>query len=201
MSVTSGPPRRFIGVVPTDAESALVERLRQGDAAAFDALFEAYRPRVFRFLLHLSGDRGRAEDLTQDTFVKLARWARRLSPNTRVAAWLFTVARNLYVSDARLRAESRWDELGDHAEPVDPLPTPFERVAAQQMAERLAKALAVLPATYRAVVLLVAVEGFAIVEAAEILGVRPEAARQRLSRGRAMLEEALAGRPRRVIAR
>ncbi len=174
-----------------DAERALVARLRARDTAAFDEAYDRYRPRVFGFLLRLTQQRALAEDLLQETFLRLATKASGLAEDTRVQAWLFTVARNLFLSHRRwvLLDLDRIGALGKS--PAPPPPTPYERSAARETNERLERALARLPVKYREVMLLVAVEGLSPSEAAVIVDVKPEALRQRLRRAREMLADAL----------
>jgi RNA polymerase sigma factor (sigma-70 family) len=176
-----------------ETELALVRRLRVGDHAAFDAVFDEFHGRLFLFLARLSRRREVAEDLLEETWMRLVAHASRLRPDTRLSAWLFTVARNLFVSYCRSRLldESyRIDLIG-----LWPLaaaaPSPFETAAASELERRVEHALATLPSRYREVLLLVAIEGFTPAEAAVVCGVRPETLRQRLSRARAMLAEEL----------
>ena len=175
-----------------ESELALVGRLRAGDPGAFEAVYEAYRARLFSFLVRLSRRRDVAEDLLEETWLRVVTSARRLDPDTRLAPWLFTVARNLYWSYCRSRLLE--DELAAglfDVWPVAPPPSPFEEAAASELERRIEQALATLPARYREVLLLVANDEIGPAEAAAICGIRPEAMRQRLSRARAMLAEAL----------
>src|SRR5262245_19481207 len=89
--------------VRRDTELALVERLRQGDPGAFDEVYAAFNSRLFTFLVRLSRRREVAEDLLEETWLRLVKHARRLEPDTRLGPWLFTVARNLHVSFNRSR--------------------------------------------------------------------------------------------------
>src|SRR5262245_46462826 len=86
-----------------EIELALVAGLRQGDADAFDDVYRAFNTRLFTFLVRLSRRRDVAEDLLEETWLRLVKYARRLRPDTRLGPWLFTVARNLYVSFNRAR--------------------------------------------------------------------------------------------------
>src|SRR5512147_1350566 len=86
-----------------ERELQLVGRLRRGDPAAFDAVHEAFNGRLYNFLARLSNRRDVAEDLLEETWLRLVKHARRLRPDTRLAPWLFTVARNLYASYCRSR--------------------------------------------------------------------------------------------------
>lgn len=174
-----------------EGDRAIVAGLRRGEGAAFDAAYERYRARLWSFLARLARDRTLAEDLLQETWLRLARHATRLAEDTNLAAWLFTVARNLHTSwrrwsildGERLRA---WRILPRREED-----SPFDLASASQIERRLEAAVGALPPRYREVLLLCAVERLDPAEAARILGLSPEAARQRLSRARAMIDEAM----------
>ena len=179
-----------------DVEIALVERLRAGDPAAFDAIHAIFNARLFTFLLRLSRRRDVAEDLLEEMWLRLVKHAPRLRPDTRLAPWLFTVARHLHVSYVRSRV------LEDSASasvlalwPFSPLVnvacSPFEAAAASELHRRVERGLASLPATSREVLLLVAIGGLSHAEAADVCRVTQEALRQRLSRARAQLARAL----------
>lgn len=171
-------------------ERALVARLRAGDSGAFDEVYEWLRERVLRFLVRLAQRRDVADDLAQEVWLRLARTAPRLAPDTRLAAWLFTVARNLYISHWRAARVSE-QLAGDLLPPGAPPPSPFDDAAGSQASRSVERALAALPDAYREILLLCAVEGLAPREAATVLGITPEAARQRLARARAMIEATL----------
>ena len=180
-----------------DAELALVERLRGGDTTAFDAVYEAFHARIFTFLLRLSRRRDVAEDLLEETWLRLVKHARRLRPETRLGPWLFTVARHLHVSYVRSRILE--DSATESLMALWPFSiersSPFEAAAASELQRRIERALASMPATSREVLLLVAVAGLDHADAADVCGITPEALRQRLSRARALLARALeAGR-------
>ena len=168
---------------------ALVDQLKAGDAAAFDAVYAFYNARLFTFLVRLVRNRDRAADLLEETWLRLVTHADRLQPDTRLGPWLFTVARNLYVSACRARVF----EASDAAllQRAAPGPSPFEEAAASESEARIEAALAELPLHYREVLLLVGVEGLEFSEAAAVCGISNAALRQRLSRARAMLAHRL----------
>lgn len=176
-------------------EALLVSRLKAGDSGAFDDVHGALNARLFNFLLRLSRRRDVAEDLLEETWLRLVKYAKRLRPDTRLTPWLFTVARNLYVSYQR----SRMLEETHAASLIGLWPSgaqrlsPFEETATNETERRIEAALAALPAPYREVLLLVGVEGFRPVDAAEVCGISPEALRQRLSRARALLTRQMEG--------
>ena len=171
-------------------ERGWVDGLRRGETAAFDAVFAAYRKRVFGYLVRMTRRKDVAEDLLQETFMRLAQHAKRLAEDTRIGAWLFTVAHRLVVSWARAQAV-RAQLAGDlQGEPAGDR-SPHDALADSRAQAALERAFAELAPAYREVALLCGVEGLAPAEVAEILGVRADAVRQRLSRARSQLAAAL----------
>jgi len=178
---------------PGDAgERAWVDGLRRGEAAAFDAVFAGYRRRLYGYLVRMTRRRDVAEDLLQETFLRLAQHAGKLDRETRLGAWLFTVAHRLVVSWARAQAV-RSQLAGDlpAREVAHDARSPLEALADSQAQLALERAFAALAPAYREVALLVGVEGMQPAEVAQILGHKPDAIRQRLARARTQLAEAL----------
>ncbi len=171
-------------------EVALVRRLKERDVTAFDEIYEASRARLYSFLVRLTRRRDLAEEILQETWMRLATRGHLLRDDTHLCAWLFTVARNLFASYCRNRAldTERICELGRMTPHV--APSPFESAASTETERRLERAIADLPPHYREALLLAA-EGFAHDEAAVICDVRPDAFRKRLSRAREMVTAAL----------
>lgn len=169
-------------------ELEAVAGLRAGSEASFNVVYDEFRASLYSFLIRLSRDRHVAEDLLEETWLRLVTHARRLEPDTRLKPWLYTVARNLYISACRARM---LDDLADDALiGLWPAgvggPSPFEMTAASELERRLELALARLRTADREVLMLV-VEGFTFREAATICAISPTAFRQRLSRARARL--------------
>ena len=183
-----------------DTELVLIEQLRRGDEAAFDAVYDAFNLRLFTFLLRLTRRHHVAEDLLEETWLRLVKHAHRLRPDTRLGPWLFTVARNLHVSYVRSRLiedsttaglMTLWPFTIDRS-------SPFEATAASELERRIERALASLPPASREVLLLVGVAGLDHSDAADVCGITPEALRQRLHRARTMLARALEAKTRHV---
>jgi len=175
-----------------EREQWLVARLKQRDADAFDEIYATFHSRLFGFLARLSRRRDVAEDLVEETWLRLVSHAPRLRPDTRLGPWLFTVARNLYMSYCRSRQVDYDARAALHLWPVPPVDaSPFEAASATELQRQVEAALATLPGLYREALLLVAFEGCTPSEAAVICGVSAETLRQRLSRARAMLASRL----------
>jgi len=173
-------------------EADWVAGLRRGEPGAFDAVFAAYRRRIYGYLVRMTRRRDVAEDLLQETFLRLAQHAKRLAGDTKLGAWLFTVAHRLVQSWSRAQAvrAALAGDLPAH-EPAGSERSPLEALADTQTQLALERAFAALAPAYREVALLVGIEGLQPVEVAEILGIRPDAVRQRLARARAQLAEHL----------
>ena len=173
-------------------ERAWVDGLRRGDAAAFDAVFAAYRRRLYGYLVRMTRRRDVADDLLQEVFMRLAQHARKLTGETRLGAWLFTVAHRLVISWSRAQAV-RAQLAGDLPRSESPSTgrSPLEALADSQAQLALERAFGELAPAYREVALLVGVEGLQSSEVAVILGLRPDAVRQRLARARTQLAEFL----------
>jgi RNA polymerase sigma-70 factor (ECF subfamily) len=179
--------------VDRDTELTLVGQLRRGEEAAFDAVYYAFNRRLFTFLLRLSRRRDVAEDLLEETWLRLVTHSHKLQQDTRLGPWLFTVARNLHVSYLRSRLiedsataglMTLWPFSVEHA-------SPFETTAASELERRIERALTSLPMAAREVLLLIGVAGLEHSDAADVCGITPEALRQRLHRARAMLAREL----------
>lgn len=176
-----------------ECELELVARLRAGDVAAFDDVHAAFNTRLFNFLARLARRRDVAEDLLEETWLRFVDRMPKLRPDTRLGPFLFTVARNLYISYCR----SRLIEDAQSAGMIGlwplgtPRPSPFESTVANETGRRIEAAVAALPAMYREALLLIAVEGMKPGEAAIVCGITPEALRQRVSRARALLAQQL----------
>ncbi len=186
-------PSRVCTVVEWDTELAVVERLRRGDPDAFEDVYAAFNTRLFTFLVRLSRRRDVAEDLLEETWLRLVKHAHRLRADTRLEPWLFTVARNLHISYSR----SRMLEDSATASLIALWPfslersSPFEAAAASELERRIERALAAMPAASREVLLLVAVAGLDHSDAADVCGITPQALRQRLHRAREALSKML----------
>jgi RNA polymerase sigma-70 factor (ECF subfamily) len=181
--------------VERELEIALVARLRAGDTTAFDIIHDAFNRPLLNFLTRLARNRAVAEDLVEETWLRLVSGGEELQTDTRLGPWLFTVARNLFVSYCRSRA--REDAYTGELTLLWPseLPrTPFDIASMKQDEARLEAAIESLPPLYREVLLLVGVEQMRPMDAARVCGISPESLRQRLSRARAMISKVLSGR-------
>src|SRR3712207_640008 len=105
-------------------DEELMQRVASNDPAAFDALFMRHRTGVFNYTLRMVADRARAEDLTQECFLRVWQARHRYQPAAAFRTWLFTIARRLALNELKGRRPAMvaaGDAEGEHlAEPVSP---------------------------------------------------------------------------------
>lgn len=176
---------------PVQADAALVARVGSGDSAACRALMEVHLGRVHAYAWRMLGDAGEAEDVAQETFLRLWRQAGRWRAEARVGTWLHRVAHNLCVDRLRRRRGDTGEEPPDLP---DPAAGPAEDRQRAQVARAVEAALRRLPERQRAAIALVHYQELGNIEAADIMGVSVEALESLLARGRRGLREALRGR-------
>jgi len=150
-----------------------VARLRRGDPEALPVLLERYQNRLYRYLLRFVRDPATAEDLFQQTWLRVVEKIRRYDPRRSFEAWLFTVARHLAIDHLRRYHPESLDEplpSGESREQqlAAPGPSALDFVLARERAGRLAEALAELPAIYRDVLTLRFEEEMKLEEIAEV---------------------------------
>jgi RNA polymerase sigma factor (sigma-70 family) len=162
-------------------EKDVLRLLRARDARGFELAYRAHAARLHAFLQRLSGRREVADDLLQQTFLKLAERGPDLRPDSDLRAWLFTVARNLHTTLLRSRPAT------SEPESLEALSSPPPDVEARLLLGDVEGALARLRVEDRELLLLVGVEGFEPSAVAVLLGLGQAALRQRLARARSRL--------------
>lgn len=163
-----------------ESDERLMRRFRGGDASAFEALVRRHRRPVHAFLSRLLGDRGRAEDLLQETWLRVVAAAPRWEERALFRTWLFTVARNLAADEARRKAfrgspvpleapdpERRRSRV---PEPVADDPPPDHLAEGALLRGRLEEAVAQLPEEQREVFVLRELADVPFAEIAAITG-------------------------------
>ena len=154
-----------------ESDERLMLRFQAGEPRAFEALVQRHRMPVFSFLLRLTGDRARAEDLCQDTFLKVVRAAEAWEERARFQTWLYSIARNLAVDEARRMVFRRAEPLVPGAPGGDPPaedPAPNRAADAALLRPKLEAAVAALPDEQREVFLLREYAGLRFAEIAEV---------------------------------
>lgn len=164
-------------------------------APSWDEIVRTHADRVYRLAYRLTGNRADAEDLTQETFVRVFRSLASYSPGT-FEGWLHRITTNLFLDTVRRRQKIRFDALPEDAGDRLPSHDAGPELAFEQnnLDPEIQRALDALPADFRAAVVLCDLEGLTYEEIAMTLGVKVGTVRSRIHRGRVLLRDALAHR-------
>jgi RNA polymerase sigma-70 factor (ECF subfamily) len=182
-----GASRRGTDALVASDDDALMLQVGKGDPAAYRALAERYLAGIVRYATRMLGDQAEAEDVAQETFLRLWRDAGRYEARGhKPSTWLYRVAHNQCID--RLRARKQETEV-DEQHGSDRTSAP---VADKELAAHVTAALARLPERQRAAIALVHYEEKSLEEAGLVLGCAAGAVESLLARGRRSLREQLA---------
>jgi RNA polymerase sigma-70 factor (ECF subfamily) len=177
---------------------AIARGLRRRDPDLLDGLIERYHYRLFRYLLCLTGSRETAEDLFQETWIRVLERGRQYDSKSKFEAWLFAIARHLVIDRQRHRQPRFVDLLDGESDAQSPgiaqdQPSALERVAQRETSEWVGAAMAGLPASYREVLVLRFQEEMALEEIAEVVAAPLSTVKSRLYRGLETMRQRLEG--------
>lgn len=190
----------------TEAELALIERLRAGDSAAVTDLAAAYGPKIYQLAFRYMKNREDAEEVAQDVLLKVFRKIDAFRGDSALSSWIYRITFNAAMSRLRNSKFSRPFEVPEDAvvpglddgerkaprEAADWSSMADEQFLRGQMRERLEDAMKALPPIYRIPVVLRDIEGLSTEEASQILRVKSQTLKSRLHRGRLILRQRLA---------
>jgi RNA polymerase sigma-70 factor (ECF subfamily) len=178
-------------VLPEASDAELMARVREGDRHAFAELVDRHKDAVVSYLTRLTADRDRAEDLGQETFLRLFRGAAEYREQGYLRAFLYRIATNLVRSEERKRR--RWSLLQPllpgrtHQEPSGPV-----GLLSRELTRQVQAALAKLPLHFRVPLVLHEIEGWTYGDIAAELGCQQGTVKSRIHRGRQQLKARLA---------
>ena len=182
-----------------ESEPSVIARgLRRRDPDLLDRLIEQYQHRLLRYLISLSGNRELAEDLFQETWIRVLERGHQYDGKHEFNTWLYAVARNLTIDYLRRKSPVSLDAMmedEDHAplEPPDTRPMAWEVVEQHEQAERISAAMIGLPAEYREAIVLRFQDGLGLEEIATVIGAPLGTVKSRLYRGLNLLMGRLGG--------
>jgi RNA polymerase sigma-70 factor (ECF subfamily) len=187
----------FSLLVPMETEEAqIASGLRRRDPDLLDALIAQYRHRLLRYLLHLTGNRAVAEDLFQETWLRVLEKGHLYDGRNRFVTWLMSIAHNVAIDHLRKRSLSSLDEMKDPEDgtPFEPQasgPSPFDMAAAHQEQEKFHEALAQVAPIFREVLVLRFQEQMKLEEIAQLFRIPVSTVKTRIYRGVQALRPAL----------
>lgn len=166
------------------------------DRGSFESQALPHLDALYRFALHLGGERMRAEDLVQDTMLKAIRAWEQFEPGTNIRAWLMTILRNQFINECRKSRrtpptvhleDTNRREIYQVVGEADPEGTFFSQI----IDEQVMNAIDALPPEYRAALVLSDMERMSYAEIAEVLGIPLGTVKSRISRARRHVQAAL----------
>ena len=182
------PPTPAIVFVEAMSERELVARAKDGDVDAFEALYRKHERRIYGLCLRMVGDPSRAEDLTQEAFVRAWEKLGTFHGKSAFSTWLHRLTVNLVLGE--IRSRSRRKDMGVDTEELqlvpDPRPTPLPESGID-----LERAIGMLSSQARTVFVLHDIEGFRHSEIADALGIAVGTSKAHLHRARRILREVL----------
>ena len=200
-AATPKPGLRFTSLMTDDTKS-IARGLKQRDPQLLDLLIEQYQFRLFRYLLHLTGNRERAEDFFQETWVRVLERGHQYDGKWKFEAWLFTIARNLILDWHRRKKPESFESLRGPEEDApafdlkdEKSATPLESYLNEERREGIHVSLGKIPAVYREVLVLRFQEEMQLEEIAGVLSTPVSTVKSRLYRGLEALRGAMATLP------
>ncbi len=178
------------------ANAEVVAALRRHDPQQMEQLIELYQHRLFRYLLFLTGSRDLAQDLFQETWLRVLERGSQYSGRARFETWMFAIARNLMIDHTRKRTTLSLDEATDPdkdrpLEIAADMPSPFDHFRSGEQAARIGQALLALHPLYREVLVLRFHEEMSLEEIAQVSSAPLSTVKSRLYRGMAALKPVL----------
>jgi RNA polymerase sigma-70 factor (ECF subfamily) len=173
---------------------AIADGLKRNDPELLDHLIELYQHRLLRYLLFLTGKREVAEDLFQETWMRVLLRGAQYNGKARFDTWLFTIARNLVIDLSRKRTMASLDEMSAAGEDERPFeiamdaPSPLEQFASREDQAEVAEVLLQLEPSYREVLVLRFHEEMSLEEIAGVTRAPLSTVKSRLYRGLAALK-------------
>ena len=184
-----------------DPDAALMIRVKQGDASAFEELVEKYKQPVMNFVYKTLPDATEAEDLAQHVFLQVYRSAHRYEATARFKTWLFTIARNLCLNELRRRRRHPADSLDETYADSDDQPvrhavddktfTPPDSLIHAELEDKIDSALSELPEKQRTAILLCRGDELSYEDIARVLECSVSATKSLIHRGRETLKQKL----------
>jgi RNA polymerase sigma-70 factor, ECF subfamily len=176
-------------------DADVVGMFLQGETRAFEELVDRYQGRLMNFIYRTIGDRDRAEDLTQEAFIRVHRHIARFDRSKKFSTWVYTIASNLAKNELRNRSrnpmvlfqslrEQQRDEEERPIEFEDPASRPDDLYRKRHLQALVEESVAKLPEHHREVFVLRELEGKSYEEIADVTGVHLGTVKSRLNRAR-----------------
>lgn len=172
-------------MTPEPSDADLIARVVSGDRAAFDEIMRRHEDKIFSVCLRIMGNRDRALDSTQETFLTVFRKAAQFKGNAALGTWIYRIAVNTCYDQLRKAKRRRTDPLPEYHDPIDH--GAEDAVDSAALRPELRLALEHLPEEFRTAVILSDIEGMSLPDVAEVMGVPVGTVKSRLFRARRLM--------------
>ncbi|WCK54804.1 RNA polymerase sigma factor SigW [Aneurinibacillus sp. Ricciae_BoGa-3] len=181
------------------AEQRIILRTKKGDREAFAELVDLYKDRVYRIAYRMLGNKQEAEDVAQETFLKVYANIQSYDPNYKFSTWIYRIASNLCIDQIRKRKQTfsldaevtGSDGLDWHDRLPDANQGPEETVITDELQEEVQSAIMKLSPNYRAIMILRYIEDLSLQEISEAISLPISTIKTRIHRGREALRKKL----------
>lgn len=179
----------------TDEE--LIARFQMGDVQAFDALVRRYKDQLLNFVFRFVGNRTDAEDIVQETFLRVYKNKHYYKEIAKFSTWVYTIAGNLAKTELRRRKRHKIFSVSNFVNEEKDYDIPDTEISPDRKVDEtikedyIQKAIEKLPPKFREVIILRDIQGFAYEEISQILNIPLGTVKSRVNRGRLKLQEDL----------
>ncbi|GIO69715.1 sigma-70 family RNA polymerase sigma factor [Paenibacillus sp. FSL M7-1455] len=175
-------------MMDSQQETELIRRIIANDKQLFSVLVDKYKYNVYGIFRGMGASHQDAQDLAQETFIRVYKYLPRHQEGNRFSAWVYTIAVNVMKDHVRKRRPIP-AEMDGHAQESDPAATPEQHIIRKEMQRDIYRYLNLLPDTYRLVLLLKYTNELSYEEIMEITGLSSIQVRNALHRGKKRLKK------------
>ena len=154
----------------TSTSIELVQRLRRGDAGAYQLIVDQWHHRVFNFALRYSNDQHFASEVVQKTFIQVFEKIDQLKDPSKLKSWLYKIASNNCYNEGRIKARVHFSALDEQVPHRLDMETPAKKYENAELKSLVENMLQKIPSEQRQVIIMKEYEGLKFREIAEILG-------------------------------
>ncbi len=179
----------------TDEE--LIAKFQMGDVQAFDVLVRRYKDQLLNFVFRFVGNRSDAEDIVQETFLRVYKNKHYYKEIAKFSTWVYTIAGNLAKTELRRRKRHKIFSVSNFVNEEKDYDIPDTEISPDRKVDEtikedyIQKAIEKLPPKFREVIILRDIQGFAYEEISQILNIPLGTVKSRVNRGRLKLQEDL----------
>ena len=182
---------------PNISDEQLIARFQLGDVQAYDILVRRYKDQLLNFVFRFVGNRTDAEDIVQETFLRVYRNKHMYKEIAKFSTWVYTIAGNLAKTELRRRKRHKIFSVSNFVNDErdfdipDREHSPEKKVDSRIQENIIQKAIEKLPIKFKEVIVLRDIQGFAYEEISQILSIPLGTVKSRVNRGRLKLQEDL----------